>query len=46
MLQDALADRYVLGHGLGRGGRGLSGDRMYYSAERQSGLWVMELERP
>ena len=46
MLQAALAGRYVIGRELGRG-RGLAGDRMYYSAEeRQSDVWVMELERP
>jgi hypothetical protein len=45
MLQAALADGYVLGREPGRRGRGLAGDRMYYSAERQSDVWVMELER-
>jgi hypothetical protein len=30
-----------------RGGWGFAHDRMYYSAEeRQSDVWVMELERP
>jgi hypothetical protein len=46
-LLAALADRYVRGRELGRGGRCFAGDRMYYSAEeRQSDVGVMELERP